>query len=377
MTAVVIGGGLAGAATAVRLAEAGRAVTLFERSTGPVDKMCGEFLSHEACGYLAALDIDVEKLGALPIDSVRLCSRHHRAVSVPLPFAAMSLSRRVLDEALLERARSAGATVVRGAKVRELSPTADAWRARLEDGRRLDAKVAFLATGKHDLRGHARPPGLQNDLVALKMHWELAPGQAAELAGHVELMLFSGGYAGLQLVEGGRANLCLLVRQRRLASLGRHWDGVLAAIRAESSHLDLRLTGAKPCSSRPFALSAIPYGYLRKKPDRKGLFRLGDQAAVVPSFSGDGMSIALHSAELAATTYLQGGHVADYQTRLAKDVSFPVLLGTLISHGLVRDLGQLALGALARLWPGLVSIVASATRVPDVALASVARAGRS
>ena len=41
--------------------------------------------------------------------------------------------------------------------------------------------AAFLATGKHDLRGRKRPPGLQDDLVAFKQHWRLSPGQAAEL----------------------------------------------------------------------------------------------------------------------------------------------------------------------------------------------------
>jgi flavin-dependent dehydrogenase len=99
-----------------------------------------------------------------------------------------------------------------------------------------------------------------------------------------------------------------------------------------------------------------------------GLWRLGDQAAVIPSFSGDGMSIALHSAELAANTYLQGAGADAYQRKLAHDVTGQVLLATAMSHGLVRRSGQAVLGAAARLWPGLLSTVASQTRVPDAAL---------
>ncbi len=37
------------------------------------------------------------------------------------------------------------------------------------------------------------------------------------------------------------------------------------------------------------------------------MWALGDQAAVIPSFTGDGMSIALHSGCLAAAMYLQRG----------------------------------------------------------------------
>ncbi|HSO32744.1 MAG TPA: FAD-dependent monooxygenase [Labilithrix sp.] len=362
---LVIGGGPAGAALATRLAGAGREVVLLERELGPTDKVCGEFLSREAALYLTSLGLDLRALGAVPIDAVRLCERDHVA-TVRLPFAAHSLSRRVLDEALLERAAARGARVLRGAKVNELSRTEDGWRARLDDGTSIEGGAAFLATGKHDLRSHKRPPGLQNDLVAFKLHWRLAPKQTNELDRHVELVLFEGGYAGLQPVEGGHANLCLVVRRTRLARLGRGWDKLLAAMRAESPHLDARLAGGEPCWAKPLALSAIPYGYVRHHAD--GPWRLGDQAAVIPSFSGDGMSIALHSAELAATTYLEGGDADAYQRRLARDVSGQVRLATLLSHGLVRRPAQVALGAAARVWPGLMSSVAFHTRVSDAAL---------
>jgi flavin-dependent dehydrogenase len=137
-------------------------------------------------------------------------------------------------------------------------------------------------------------------------------------------------------------------------------------MRAESPHLDRRLEGAEPCWKRPLALSAIPYGSVRRRAD--GLWRLGDQAAVIPSFSGDGMSIALHSAELAAATYLAGDDAEAYQRWLARDVTGQVLLATLLSHGLVRRMGQAALGRVARLAPGLMSTVAFYTRVSDAAV---------
>jgi flavin-dependent dehydrogenase len=338
-----------------------------------VEKVCGEFLSREAGLYLAALGLDLPSLGAVPIHAVRLCSGG-RVVTVKLPFAALGLSRRVLDEALLGLASSAGAHLQRGLGVHELSRRGADWVARLEGGAVLEANAAFLATGKHDLRRHKRPPGGQDDLVAFKMHWRLSARQAQTLDGHVELVLFDDGYAGLQPVEFPCANLCLLVRKRRLRSLGSRWEELLRVMRAESPNLSERLTGAEPRWARPLALSAIPYGHLQRRADDH-LWRLGDQAAVIPSFSGDGMSIALHSAELAAATFLEGGTADAYQRRLSLDVAAQVRLATVLSQGMVRRAGQAAFGAAARAWPGLVSAVASRTRVPQAALSRAIRAG--
>ncbi len=365
---LVVGGGPAGASVATRLAATGREVVLLERSKGPVDKVCGEFLSGEAVASLTSLGLDPRALGAVAIETVRLCVGD-RVTSIPLPFHAISLSRRVLDEAMLDRAAAAGATIRRGMKVNALSRSGAVWTARMPDGVEVAGRNVFLATGKHDLRSHRRPSGASDDLVAFKLHWQLTPKQMAELDGHVELVLFKGGYAGLQLIESGRANLGLVVRRRRLHALGNRWDRLLEAIRSESAQLDARLTDAIPCSKRPLALSAIPYGYVLDHAD--GLWRLGDQAAVIPSFTGDGMSIALHSADLAASTYLRGGTAYQYQERLAQDVGQLVRRAMILSRGLLRRPGQLTLSMAARMWPRLMVGLATHTRIPDRALARV------
>jgi hypothetical protein len=81
------------------------------------------------------------------------------------------------------------------------------------------------------------------------------------------------------------------------------------------------------------------------------------------------MSIALHSACLAASIYLRGGGAIEYQKLLARDVGRQVRLATKLSQALVRRPGQLALAMAARVWPGLMATVASRTRVTDSAVA--------
>ena len=200
--AMVIGGGIAGAAAATHLARAGRGVVLLESKAIPCDKVCGEFVSDEAARYLHDLDIDLDRLGAVRIFSVRLYTEKI-SVSTSLPFTAFSLSRRVLDEAVLRRAEASGAEVRRGRAVRSLQSHGRVWVAELKDGSKVSATDVFLATGKHDLRGWKRES--RGEHVAFKLHWFLNAAQAAALGSCVELFFFPGGYAGLELVENAVA----------------------------------------------------------------------------------------------------------------------------------------------------------------------------
>jgi flavin-dependent dehydrogenase len=360
--ALIIGGGVAGAAAATEIARLGQPVILVERQQRPHHKVCGEFVSGEAALYLRNLGIDLAALGAVRITEVRLCAKE-RVVAARLPFPAFSLSRYTLDEALLRRASAAGADILRGSGVQSLRRHNDRWIVISDNGHMLAAGNVFLASGKHDLRGWKRPPGRQNDLLGFKLHWRLSASERAALSSAVELILFSGGYAGLEPIEDGMTNLCLVLRKSRFAALGQRWETLLPALLAECPHLARRLAKAELCWPRPLAISSIPYGFIRTYAD--GLWCLGDQAACIPSFSGDGMSIALHSARLAALFYFGGGGADAFQARLAGDVAGQVCRATLLSQMLVHPTGQRIGAKAAQLMPLLMGIAARATRIPE------------
>ncbi len=363
MQALIAGGGVAGAAVACLL---GPEAVLVERERVAHDKICGEFISHEAQSYLARLGVDLLALGAVEIDAVRLV-HGGRVARAALPFRGLSLSRRALDAAMLARAETAGATLLRGHAVRSVSTEG----LEVEGHGRLSAPAVFLATGKHDLRGARRQPDrAPEDLIGLKMYFALDPAQRAELAGHVEILLFRGGYAGLQLIEGGVANLCLLIGRAQFKAAGGSWAGVRYSLEQACPHLARRLAGAAEALDRPLSIFRVPYGYVHAPgpADWPGLFRLGDQMGVIPSFCGDGISIALHSAFAAVAAHREDG-AASYHRRLQREIMGQIGRAEWLYRA-GRAQPAFAVAA-ACAWPGALRWIAQLTRVPPWALADV------
>ena len=329
---VVVGGGVAGAATASHLAASGARVCLVERSPSPAHKVCGEFISVEARTMLDSLGVDLAD--AVPLERVRLRSGR-RTAEARLPFAALSLSRRVLDERLLALAAARGAEIRRGVAATRI----DAGRVALADGSVLEARAVVLATGKHDLRGAVRPRGRR---IGLKMHFERVP---PELEGTVELRLFPGFYAGLEPVEGGRLNLCVAIERDRFTG----WPALLAALGMER---------AVAAWSRPLAVAAIPYGFLHR--GAGPAYRVGDQLAVIPSLAGDGIAIALHSARRVAAAILAGTGPAEAHAALAAELGPQLRRAGVLAR--LLEFPSLSV-AVAEIVPALVAHAAKATRL--------------
>ncbi len=365
---VVAGGGLAGAAVASLLVRAGQPVTVFEREAKPVHKICGEFISAEAISYLKDLGLDLDVLGGHPIHSFRLI-RGSTIVQCALPFNGLGLSRRVLDEALLRHCESCGAEVRRGHSLRFLEAD-DTLHLREDGGTAFSAGTVFLATGKHDVNRLRRKISAVPDFIGLKLHMRLAPAQQQALAGHVEILLLRTGYAGLQMIEHGTANLCLLVSRAQFLAAGGTLKKLLIDLQHSEPHLAVRMAGHTPLFDRPLSIAGVPYGFVHVPgdDDPKNLYRLGDQVGVIPSFTGDGMSIALHSAAVAAKCYLGGGSAAVYHRRIHDDIARQIGLAGLLYKLSASVPARRMLMPAARLMPGGLRLAARLTRVSPRAL---------
>jgi menaquinone-9 beta-reductase len=362
---IIIGGGPAGATAAIVLARAGRAVTLIERNAAAADKVCGDFVSADAIDAVTGLGVDLAALAPSRITTVRLI-HGKRIAATRLPFPALGVTRRALDEALLRQAQATGASVLRSHAVRSITRLHGSLRLDCGSLGCVDGDVVFLATGKHDLRGAARA-ARGTGLVGLKMYYTLDPHQHAALRHHVELVLFAGGYAGLQLVESDKAVLCMLVPAARLRAADGRWDTLLDSLTGECPHLADRLCGARPLLERPLAIAGLPYGYVHapSRDDPPGLFRLGDQATVVASLTGDGVALALATAALAARTWLAHSNVAaTYHRRLVARLSRQMRVAGTLHRLCLAPAAQPWVLRACRMWPDAMRVAGSWTRVP-------------
>jgi flavin-dependent dehydrogenase len=363
--ALVIGGGPAGSIAALHLARGGMRPLLIERDSEGHDPVCGGFVSADALRLLSRSGIDPARLQGHPIERMRFFVQG-RTLEAALPFPAVGLSRRRLDAVLVAAARQAGTEVEFGRSARTLSEDRTL---SLGDGGTVTADAIILATGKLNLRGVDRPGhSARGDAkVGLRRALRPAPSCRAALSGTIELHLFAGGYAGLVLQEDGLLNLCLSVSATRLREAAGSPDRLLAMICEEAPTLAERIGAASPIGAWR-SIACIPYGW-RATRTSPGLFRVGDQAAVIASLAGDGIAIAIASATAASRALLRGGPAAApaFQRDFARAARWPLACGEALRRIAETPGWARSVARLVAIRPDMLAWGARATRIAQAA----------
>jgi len=179
----------------------------------------------------------------------------------------------------------------------------------------------------------------------------------------VQLAAFNDGYIGACFVEEERVTVCWVMRERLLKRIGASWESQSAYFSRQSGHLRVLLEDATPLFDRPLAVAGIPYGFLRSEIIAPNVFPVGDQLAVIPSYTGDGNAIALFSGVAAAQALLAGKESTSYQAdmmgRLRPQFRWANMVNYMFEY---RASQRLAIAAAAR-FPGIVTRIAQSTRI--------------
>jgi menaquinone-9 beta-reductase len=209
------------------------------------------------------------------------------------------------------------------------------------------------------LRQYPRPP---SDMVGFKLQLRLAPRAHAALENVVLIVMLNGGYLGALLVEDRLANFCWVLHQAPLKRIGADWPSQSAYFAEQSEQLAALLDGAEPCWEKPVAVAAIPYGYLRTEAVATNILPVGDQLAVIPSFTGDGMAIALYSGIAAAQAVMAGEGATSFQRRLTDRLRWQFRVATGVNRLFERPILFGPAVSLASVFPSLITWITQSTR---------------
>lgn len=273
----IVGGGLAGLSLGIGLRQRGAPVTIWEVGNYPRHRVCGEFICGSGLSSLSRLGLldSLRKAGACSPGSAAFFDCRRAFPIRPLPQAALGISRFLLDKWLAdeflrvggelrvgERWRGEFAPGIVRASGRRIEPVVDGWR-------------------WFGLKAHATGVSITSDL---------------------EMHFVPSGYVGLCRLGGGQVNICGLFRSKTpVSSLAQSWRDWLAG--PMDSVLHSHLAGARWqeesfCTVAGFSL----------RPQRAAAqveCCVGDALTMIPPLTGNGMSMAFESAELAIEPLLK------------------------------------------------------------------------
>ena len=294
----VIGGGLAGLTFAIQCAQAGCRVILFEKNKYPFHKVCGEYISNESRPFLERLGVPVAELQLPNIDTLQLSANSGRQYEFPLPRGGFGVSRFLLDNLLYEIALQKGVLVCAGTTVHDVQFLDEQFIIRSSSGE-FTSRLSVGSFGKRsnlDVKWKRSFLGQKSasltNFIGVKYHVDY-PHESNVIALHN----FPNGYCGISQIEENKSCLCYLTTAENL----RNHQNDIGRMERENLSSNPRLkqifTEARFLYTQPLVISQVNF---RKKTQVEGhMLMLGDSAGLITPLCGNGMTMAVHSAQLA------------------------------------------------------------------------------
>lgn len=383
--AVIVGAGPAGSSAAILLARAGWSVALVEKRRFPRRKVCGECIAASNLLLLDALGIGsaFNSVAGPELRKVALM-RGDQTIIADLPEFThgkyrwgRALGRETLDTLLLERAHAAGVLVLQPCSVQAIEGEVGNWQCAVravasKATLTLHTPVAIDAHGSWEQLPSSRPrlrvsPSV-TDLFAFKANFR----DTSLDEGLLPILSFDGGYGGMVVADGGVTTIAGCIRSDRLCAYRRAWPGLHAGEVFEAM-LKQQCKGVRTAlqgSSREgnwLAVGPLDPGIRLNVEDYP--FRIGNAAGEAHPIIGEGMSMALQSSWLLCAHLLgtdqpksilskewQREVGRGYAVEWRRQFEFRLRLAATFAHLAMRPVFSVPLVALAKAWPGILTL---------------------
>ena len=300
---IIVGGGLAGLCNAIHLSKFNKKVLLIEKNEYPKHKVCGEYISNEVLPYLAFLDFNPFDFGAIKIEKFQLSTTNNQLISVKLPLGGFGISRYKLDFELLQKAIQNGVILLQDL-VTNIQFTNDIFEVETKENQHLTSKIVIGAFGKRSFLDVA----LQRDFIQKKSPYL---GVKIHVKGNfphdlVALHNFKGGYCGVSKVENNEINLCYITN---FSSFKKHKniEDFQENVVFKNTYLKDIFKNSTSLFDEPLTISQISFE--SKTLVENHIIMCGDAAGMIHPLCGNGMSMAIQSAQIASKlilNYLEG-----------------------------------------------------------------------
>jgi flavin-dependent dehydrogenase len=304
----IVGGGLAGLALSVQIANAGYTVVLFEKEQYPFHRVCGEYISLESWDFLERLGVDLPALNVSRIKRLCVSAINGYSFEQDLPLGGFGISRYQLDHTLAQIAKNAGVRLHEQERVNEIN-FADPIFNIVTSKENYKASVVIGSFGKRsnlDIKWK-RPFTMAkknklNNYIGIKYHV-----RCNYPADTIALHNFKKGYCGIVKVEDDRYCLCYLTTASNLQDSSNDIKKMEQTILSINPHLKKLLNECEMISEDPVIISQISFD--KKELIKDHVLMIGDAAGMITPLCGNGMSMALHASKIAAeqvSKFLEG-----------------------------------------------------------------------
>jgi flavin-dependent dehydrogenase len=291
---IIVGGGLAGQASALLLSKFNNRIALFEKKEFPAHKVCGEYVSNDVLDILSECGFDPYAWGASSITKVKLVSPSGKSTLFNHENGGFGLSRYTMDFQLAELCKRKVDTFF-NCRVINISFQNDHFVVQTSDGQTYTARFVIGSYGKRDTLDKSLNRDFLNEhtgYLGVKYHV-----RTDYPTNEIGLYYFKGGYCGIVKIEKDLYNLCYLFHKTGKDVI-ENLDTVETKYLFRNESLASLFRNSEIVGGSTSTIHQVYFG--KKEQTQQHVLFCGDTAGMITPLCGNGMSMALQGAKILA-----------------------------------------------------------------------------